>query len=200
MESGKVNFLFDSTTVGTQGPAVSGLGNDKTIAVVKDNVGDVATYNGVKAIPDITVTGKKVASPSGSQEATAYYLENNNGYIDYVFVNLDGVNSSVAGGEEDSSFLYVVKSKNPVYVNNSCTYFPYETVDADGNKIVSNFDGYLNGVSGDVYDLYYKTRTNSNGDITNEVKVTNDGKYFNHDIANGAVSIEGNALDRKSVV
>ena len=201
MESGKVDFLYNSTD-GSK-TATGKLGNDKTIAVVKDNVGDVSAYNGVKAIPDISVKGSSPVTSDAKTTAKAYYLANNNGYIDYVFVNVDGLNASVTGGEEDTSFLYVAKSKDPVYVNNSRTYWPHETVDAEGNKTVSNFDGALtnrltkpNASVDGVYDLYYKTRTDGNGDITNEVKVATgvNDKYFNEAVTSGSVKIEGNAL------
>jgi len=198
MVSGKVDFL--KTVTGGAMQSVSGMGNDKTIVVVKDKDGDLDTYVGTAAIPDIKVTVK--ADPEGHAEsARAYYLENKNGYIDYVFVNLDGYEASVVGGDEDAAFLFVLKYANQINDPDSHTYFTYKVVNEEGNGddersfVDTKVPKSAAAPDGKTYNLIRKVRTNSDGDVTAWDEMENSGKYFTYPITNGTVSFDNNSLN-----
>ncbi len=195
--TGKVDFM--ATTDANADPDVAGIANDKTIMLVKDSEGDMNVYIGTANIPDINL-GKKTGAENTT--ATVYYLNGSKGYAEYAFVDLEGSGSSVVGGGDETSFLYVLRFKDNLYGANATQYFTYSTLDPESGEEVTRtfesklFGNNLDGSSKHPYSLQYKPSTNKDDRITSLPDVPEEptGKYFNKDITNGSVVYDNGSL------
>ena len=138
---------------------------------------------------------------------TVYTLVNKNtGYTAYTFVDaydgqyLTDVDVSIVGGDENSAFVYVVKYDGQHYYDANNTYFTYKVLNTEtGAEEVVKADSKVISNTGDIFDLYYKARTNSDSEITALPKVPDTGKYFNHSFS-GEVTFEDGVLSLGNAV
>ena len=169
MFNGSVNFLKVSGNSGDDLETSAPKANDKTIVVVNDKQrGDVMVYTGVRNIPDITL---KAADPSGINakgEATVSLLANNN-YAYYVYIETKG-NTSIAGSE-NTNLVYYVTFGGQHRGNDNDNYYTYTVLNGlDEASVVA--DTTVRGTS-DIYNAYYKTRVNSDEQVTSVQSVPN---------------------------
>ena len=167
-ENGKVSFLFNEKDI-KKAPVYA---NNDTIMIVDDG-DDVTAYTGVKNLPDITLTSAK-------SKATVVTLCKDNGYAYYVFIAIDG--SASISGNSNETLTYFVKYDGKFKGADNDIYYTYKALDANGEETTVKADAPLKGFNGtkghkDIYDVWYKLRTNSDEEITSAEAVSdNAGK------------------------
>ena len=174
MEGEKVTFLkkgyttSSSSTPATSAPTV--YANNDTIVIVDDG-NDVTVYTGVKNLPDITLK-------TGAANVTT--LTKGNNYAYYVFVSVPS-DASISGSS-DETLTYFVKYDGKFKGADNDIYYTYKTLDANGEEVVVKADGILNSKDAsdkDIYGVWYKTRTNSDKELTSATPLTSStGKYI----------------------
>ena len=166
-ENGKVSFLYAENSTSK----ASVYANNDTIMIVDDG-DDVTVYTGAKNLPDITLT-------SAASKATVVTLTKSNGYAYYVFVSIDG--SASISGDSNETLTYFVKYDGQHKGKDNDVYYTYKTLDANGDEVVVKADSILKGFDGsnkNIYNVWYKLRTNSDEEITSAEVVPDNGKYI----------------------
>ena len=161
--------------------------NNSTVVIVNNKEDDdVTAYVGVKNIPDI------ILRDGGEAEMTVVANASTN-YAYYVYIETTG-NVSISGSE-DTALIYFVEYDGQHRGTDNEIYYTYTTLDGTAEASVEA-DALLNSIEGNIYAAYYKTRTNSDGQLTDmtAVPATGDGRFFAGYDKSGKISYSDGAL------
>lgn len=109
-------------------------------------------------------------------------------------------------GSSDETLTYFVKYDGKFKGADNDIYYTYKTLDANGEEVVVKADGILNSKDAsdaDIYGVWYKTRTNSDKELTSATPLTSStGKYIAGSVTTetalsttaGALLLDGRSL------
>ena len=162
--------------------------NNKTIFIISDysnnNDGDVYVYEGVKNVPDITLTGKKDDPGVAVVSVVA-----KDGYAKYVYVTVDGTSDVDSQGK---ALLYIISFDGEFVRKDNDHYYKMNVLDGT-KEVKANADSDLRGLDGkrqpigSFYEAYYKVHLNSDEEYTGLDRI-HGGVKANGDPADGSAT------------
>ena len=152
----KVQFLSNMTNT-------DALGDEDTIFVLVDTDNTVRVYTGITNAPTVTLAGTV-----GANEAKVAWVEDRDGYAQYVFIDLNGLadNQVTIDDSVEDTLLFVLKQNagNNKTVVDGATFYQYTVIDTDGTI---NTAKYIDSATALTYDrLYGNIRVNSDEYVT----------------------------------
>jgi len=165
--------------------------NNKTIFIISDysnnNDGDVYVYEGVKNVPDITLTG--TAGTPGNDGVAVVSVVAKDGYAKYVYVTVDGTSDVDSQGK---ALLYIISYDGEFVREDNDHYYKMNVLDGT-EEVKANADSDLRGTDdnrqpiGSFYEAYYKVHLNSDEEYTGLDRIRG-GVKANGDPADGSAT------------
>ncbi len=148
-------YLYEIT--GANGTTANGTvnadsirANERTVFVIVDKDGDVATATGISEAPEVEVTANTYQ--------IGYVWNDKSEYATFVFIGLEGNASSSVTANESSEFIYVMEADETLQDEES-TYYTYKTIRENAETTIeAEDDGYKD------WTLYTKVKINGDNE------------------------------------